>query len=216
MCSFCGSAGLLRFDHTAKPAMKAFRSFTADAIPPKAAITSGPPNGGLTKDATPTFKFASNQIGSSFQCHFDARAFTPCSSPFTPFVALSQGTHVFNVRAIDAPGNVSATVSRTFTVDTIPPPIPKITATNPASPANDNNPKVKGNAGAGTIVKLYTTAGCTGPPTAMASTAVFGAPGITVSVPDNTTTSFRATATDTAGNASGCSAAFTYVEDSTP
>ncbi len=216
MCSFCGSAGLLRFDHSAKPAMKVFRSFTVDAIPPKATITSGPPNGGLVNDATPTFKFASNQIGSSFQCHFDARAFAPCSSPFTPFVALSQGAHVFYVRAIDAPGNVSATVSRTFTVDTIPPPIPKITATNPSSPANDNNPKVKGNAAAGTIVKLYTTAGCTGPPTAMASTAVFGAPGITVSVPDNTTTSFRATATDAAGNASGCSVAFTYVEDSTP
>jgi hypothetical protein len=45
---------------------------------------------------------------------------------------------------------------------------------------------------------------------------VFGTPGITVSVPDNTTTSFRATATDAAGNHSGCSAPFTYVEDSTP
>ena len=132
-----------------KPAMTAFRSFTADAIPPQAAITAGPPNGGLVNDATPTFKFASNQIGSTFQCHFDARPFAACSSPFTPFVALSQGTHAFYVRAIDAPGNVSATVSRTFTVDTIPPPTPKITATNPSSPADNNSPKVRGNAAAG-------------------------------------------------------------------
>jgi hypothetical protein len=139
-----------------------------------------------------------------------------CPSPFTPLTALTQGSHVLYVRAIDAPGNVSATVSRTFTVDTIPPPIPKITATNPASPANENNPKVKGNAAAGTTVKLYTTAGCTGSPVAQASTAVFGTPGITVSVPDNSTTSFRATATDAAGNASGCSPPITYVEDSTP
>ena len=65
-------------------------------------------------------------------------------------------------------------------------------------------------------MKLYTTAGCTGAPVAQASTAVFGTPGITVSVPDNTTTSFRATATDAAGNAPGAPPAFTYVEDSTP
>ncbi len=195
--------------------MKAFRSYTADAIPPKAAITSGPPNGGLVNDATPTFRFASNQIGSAFQCHFDARPFAACSSPLTPFAALSQGAHVFYVRAIDAPGNVSATASRAFSVDTIPPPSPKITATNPPSPANNNCPRVKGNAAAGTTVKLLTTAGCTGAPVAQASTALFGTPGITVSVADNTTTSFRATATDTAGNHSGCSAPFTYVEDST-
>jgi len=215
-CSFCATAGLLRFDRTAKPSLKAYKSFSADTIPPTASITSGPPDGGLVRDATPTFKFASNQIGSTFQCHFDARPFMTCPSPFTPLTALTQGSHVFYVRAIDAPGNVSATVSRTFTVDTIPPPIPKITATNPASPANENNPKVKGNAAAGTTVKLYTTAGCTGSPVAQASTAVFGTPGITVSVPDNSTTSFRATATDAAGNASGCSPPITYVEDSTP
>jgi hypothetical protein len=216
MCSFCATAGLLRFDRTAKPAMTAFKSFSADTIPPTASITAGPPNGGLVNDATPTFKFASNQIGSTFQCHFDARPFVSCPSPFTPFAALSEGAHVFYVRAIDAPGNVSTTVSRAFTVDTVPPPTPKITATNPASPANENHPKVKGNAAAGTVVKLYTTAGCTGSPVAQASPAIFGAQGITVTVPDNSTTSFRATATDAAGNTSGCSAAFTYVEDSTP
>jgi hypothetical protein len=196
--------------------MKAFKSFSADTIPPTASITSGPPDGGVINDATPTLRFASNQIGSSFQCHFDARPFNLCASPFTPFAALSQGPHVFYVRAVDAPGNVSPTLSRTFTVDTIPPPTPKITGTNPASPANDNSPKVIGNAAAGTVVKLYTTAACTGSPIAAASTAVFGTPGISVSVPDNSTTSFRATATDAAGNASGCSPPITYVEDSTP
>jgi hypothetical protein len=216
MCSFCGSAGLLRFNHDAKPAMKAFKSFTADAIAPKTNITSGPPDGGFSRDATPTFRFASNQIGSTFRCHFDARAFGQCPSPYTPFVGLSQGPHVFYVRAVDPPGNVSATVSRTFTVDTVPPPTPRITATNPASPANDNNPRVKGNAAAGTSVRIYTTAGCAGTPVAQASPAVFGAQGIAVSVLDNTTTSFRATATDAAGNASGCSPPITYVEDSTP
>jgi hypothetical protein len=107
-------------------------------------------------------------------------------------------------------------VSRTFTIDTVPPPIPKIDGSDPVSPANENSPKIKGHAAAGTIVKLYRTPGCTGTPAAMASTAVFGVPGITVSVADNTTTSFRATATDAAGNKSGCSPPLTYMEDSTP
>ena len=214
-CSFCASAGLLNFKRTAKPSLGAFRSFSAEKTPPVAKITAGPPNGGLINDATPTFRFTSSEAGSTFECHFDAGAFGPCSSPFTPLAARTEGTHTFFVRAVDAPGNVSASASRAFTVDTIPPPTPKIAGTNPVSPANDNNPKVKGNAAAGTTVKLYTTAGCTGSPAAQAPTAIFGAPGISVSVADNTTTSFRATATDAAGNTSGCSPAVTYVEDST-
>ena len=36
-----------------------------------------------------------------------------------------------------------------------------------------------------------------------------------MNVADNTTTNFRATATDAAGNPSTCSAAFTYREEST-
>jgi hypothetical protein len=205
----------LSFNRVAKPSLTTFRRFTAEKIAPAASITGGPRNGSLISDATPTFKFTSSEPGSTFQCHFDAGAFVPCSSPLTPQAAKAQGAHTFYVRAIDAPGNVSAPISRTFTIDTVPPPTPKILATDPASPANENNPKLKGQAAAGTIVKLYTTPGCTGTPAAQASTAVFGAPGIKVSVPDNTTTSLRATATDAAGNVSGCSPPLTYVEDST-
>ncbi len=213
-CTFCASAGLLSFNRMAKPSLGAFKRFSAEKTPPVASITGGPRNGSLINDATPSFKFTSSELGSTFQCRFDAGVFAPCSSPFTPQAARSNGTHTFYVRAIDAPGNVSPSVSRTFTIDTIPPPTPKIVGSDPASPANENNPKVKGQAAAGTIVKLYTTADCTGAPVAQASTAVFGAPGIKVSVADNTTTTFRATASDAAGNTSGCSAALTYVEDS--
>ena len=51
---------------------------------------------------------------------------------------------------------------------------------------------------------------------AQGSAAAFASPGITASVPNNTTTAFRARATDAAGNTSACSGVFTYVEDSTP
>ena len=95
------------------------------------------------------------------------------------------------------------------------PAAPQITATTPASPANNNAPKVKGSAAAGSTVKLYRIAGCTGTAVASGSATQFGSPGLGATVTDNTTTTFRATATDAAGNTSACSSPRTYVEDST-
>jgi hypothetical protein len=215
-CSFCDSAGLLRYDRTKKPAYSIFRGFTAETTPPQASITAGPAQGGFTKDPTPSFSFASNEPGSTFVCRVDAGTFKPCGSPSTTPL-LADGTHTFSVKAIDAPGNESQIVSRSFTVDTHAPAAPRITDTDPNSPANDNAPEVKGSAAAGSTVRLFKTAGCTaGTAVALGSAAKFASPGITASVPDNTTTAFRATATDAAGNVSACSGSFTYVEDSTP
>jgi polysaccharide biosynthesis protein PslG len=215
-CSFCATAGLLNYNRTQKPAYNAFRGFVSETTPPQASITAGPSQGGFTKDPTPSFSFTSNEAGSTFVCRVDASAFKPCGSPRTTSL-LSNGNHIFLVKAIDAPGNESQIVWRSFTVDTVAPPAPRITDTDPNSPANDNTPEVKGSATAGTTVKLYKTAGCTnGTAVAAGSAAKFASPGITASVPDNTTTAFRARATDAAGNASPCSGAFTYVEDSTP
>jgi hypothetical protein len=213
-CSFCGSAGLLRYNRTAKPAYPTFLGFTAETTPPQASITAGPKQGGVTSDSTPSFSFVSNEAGSTFECRLNAGSFKSCSSPKT-LLPLSDGNHTFSVRAIDAPGNASAVLSRSFTVDTQAPPAPRITDTDPDSPANDNAPEVKGIAAAPSTVSLYTTVGCTGSPLTSASAARFAAPGITVLVANNTTTSYRARARDAAGNVSPCSGPFTYVEDST-
>ena len=91
---------------------------------------------------------------------------------------------------------------------------PSITDTDPNSPSNSNAPRVKGTAEAGSTVRLYKTAGCTGAPAASGTAAQFATPGLGVSVADNTSTLFRATARDAAGNISPCSAARAYVEDS--
>jgi hypothetical protein len=214
-CSICGSAGLLRYNRTAKPAYDTFTSFTAETTPPVASITSGPSEGSLTRDATPTLGFDSTENGSTFQCRFDGQSFFPCPSPFTRGSPLSDGTHTFFVKAIDAPGNESAVVSRSFTIDAHAPAAPNVNATNPTSPANNNAPQVTGSAEAGTAVTLYTTAGCTGMPVAWGSAAQFPSPGLDASVADNTTTLFRVRATDAAGNTSPCSTARKYVEDST-
>ncbi len=116
-CSFCASAGLLRYNRTAKPALAAFKSFTTEKKPPTAKITSGPAQGSTIAYARPTFRFASSEAGSMFQCRFDSKAFASCSAPLTPTAALPNGIHTFSVRAIDVAGNVSAVVSRSFTVN---------------------------------------------------------------------------------------------------
>ena len=84
----------------------------------------------------------------------------------------------------------------------------------PASPGNDNQPRVRGFAEAPATIRLYTAMGCAGTPAASGTAAQFHSVGLSVSVADNTTTSFRATATDQAGNTSPCSAPRSYVEDS--
>jgi hypothetical protein len=92
--------------------------------------------------------------------------------------------------------------------------MPRITDTDPDSPADHNAPRVKGNAVAGPVVRLYATGSCTGTPVATGSAAQFASPGLSASVADNTTTAFRADSRDAAGNVSGCSGAFNYVERS--
>ena len=66
-------------------------------------------------------------------------------------------------------------------------------------------------------MRLYTTSDCSGSVAATGSAAAFASPGLTVSVANDSTTTFHATATDAAGNTSACStSSITYVEDSTP
>ena len=91
---------------------------------------------------------------------------------------------------------------------------PSLTDTDPNSPANDNNPEVKGSAEAGSTVRIYSTPDCSGAALVSGASAELTA-GITVAVPGDQTTSLRATATDSAGNASVCSSALPYTEDST-
>ena len=124
----------------------------------------------------------------------------------------------FKATATDAAGNVSACSARsvTYVEDSTAPALPASLASSPAGPANDNNPEITGTAEAGSTVRVYTTAGCTGGAAATGTAAAFSSPGLTIAVADDSSTTFKATATDAAGNVSACSASsVTYVEDST-
>jgi hypothetical protein len=96
----------------------------------------------------------------------------------------------------------------------VPATAPILATTVPASPANDNNPRVRGTADPGATVTLYTAPDCTGAVAGTGSDTDLAGPGIQVSVPDNSTTTFYARATG-AGGTSECSAGISYTE-STP
>ena len=125
-------------------------------------------------------------------------------------------TTSLRVAATDAAGNASAcSAAFTYTEDSSTPAAPSLTDTDPDSPANDNDPEVKGSAEAGSTVRIYSTATCTGTPLATGGALQLSGTGITTPVSENQTTNLRATATDAVGNTSGCSSALAYTEDST-
>ena len=88
-------------------ASPATRSFSVDTIAPDTRILSGPSS---TTDPKPVFTFDSIQTDRwYYECALDASVWKICTSPWSPAVGLSKGTHVFKVRAIDFAGNIDAT-----------------------------------------------------------------------------------------------------------
>jgi hypothetical protein len=92
---------------------------------------------------------------------------------------------------------------------------PALNSTAPASPANENAPRVRGTAPAGSEVRLYTDPTCT-EVAATGTAAELESSGIQVFVPDNSVTSFYGTATDAGDNTSECSRPITYAEWTPP
>jgi hypothetical protein len=128
-------------------------------------------------------------------------------------------TTTYHATATDAVGNTSgcSTTSVSYTEDSTLVGVPEITASTPASPANQNSPLIKGTAQAGTTVKLYTDAGCAGPVAGQGTAAQFAGSGISITVADDSATTLFAAATNATSNTSPCSSpGFTYVEDSSP
>jgi CSLREA domain-containing protein len=80
-----------------------------DGTAPETSIDLAPP--ATTANTTATFAFSSNELDAGFECRLDTTdplAFAGCSSPQT-YAGLSVGSHTFEVRAVDAAGNIDAT-----------------------------------------------------------------------------------------------------------
>jgi hypothetical protein len=97
-----------------------------------------------------------------------------------------------------------------------PPSAAVLTGISPASPSPVNNPSLTGSVEAGASVEIFANGGCAGEPVAEGSGSAFATAGVSVSVPDDSTTSFSARAVNESGISGPCSQPLTYVEDSTP
>ncbi|MGB8573132.1 MAG: Ig-like domain-containing protein, partial [Nitrososphaeraceae archaeon] len=106
-------------------------TWTVDTTPPTTAINSviddlqkSITNGGNTKSMSLKLGFTGNDTGvgvEHFECRIDNSNFTSCTSPIQSG-NLTDGDHIFEVRAGDNVGNIGLSPSSfTWTVDTTPP-----------------------------------------------------------------------------------------------
>ncbi len=110
-------------------------SVVVDGTAPDVTITGKPAD--PSNESSPSFSFASSEVGSTFACKLDAEAFADCNAP-QGYVDLPDGTHTFTARATDAAGNTGPEASHTWTIDTDAPEV-TITA-KPNDPSNESSP----------------------------------------------------------------------------
>ena len=124
------------------------------SVPAKQPLTDGGPGDGsggpidtdapqTTIDEAPaafsragqaTFRFSSDDPTATFECRIDREVAQPCRSPYAR--TLSDGSHSFSVRAIDAAGNGDDTpAEHLWTIDTVAPD----TMLTDGPPAADNS-----------------------------------------------------------------------------
>lgn len=90
---------------------------------------------------------------------------------------------------------------------------PKDLSILPGSLANNNSPKLVGIAPAGSTVSVYTNGTCSGAPAAVGAASAFQTTGITVTVADDSVTTFYVKSIGAV--TSNCVGSVTYTEDST-
>jgi len=94
-------------------------TWTVDTTAP-AAPTVGNRPVSPTSQTSASLALTPAEPGNTFECQIDGSRWDLCTSPLA-LSGLSNGSHVVNVRALDAAGNTSSPVGVTWTVDTIAP-----------------------------------------------------------------------------------------------
>ncbi len=116
--SFYDPAAFRVSDHD--PMLVGLTLTTPDTTPPDTTITSNPPN--PSNSASATFEYTSSEPGNDFECQLDGLGWQECDGGQLNYGGLSDGSHTFEVRAIDGANNVDPTpASYTWVIDTSAP-----------------------------------------------------------------------------------------------
>ena len=75
-----------------------------DVTDPQTTIVAKPPNPSTSPNAS--FTYESNELESTFECKLDGGAFVGCDPVGVTYFGLANGPHSFQVRAMDAVGNL--------------------------------------------------------------------------------------------------------------
>ena len=200
-------------------------TYRHDSLAPAAPIFTGstpttPSNASTTPTLAGTAETGARvRIYTNGSCAGDP-ATTLTALPGTTFswgaTVLANSTSSFTAQAVDAADNVSPCSGVfSYTHDNGQPATPVIASTTPASPSSANlTPAFNGTAEEGATVRLFTASDCSGAALGSGAATATGF-AITVTVTANTTTTVYASATDPAGNVSGCSRGLAYTHDNT-
>ena|GEM_PF-6355379 len=182
------------------------------STPPDTSIDSGPKS--LTNETSASFTFSSSAQGVGFECSLDGGAYGACSSP-QRYTGLGDGTHTFLVRAVDSAGNVDPSPAEyDWTVDTVAPDPPVISAPANNALIGSSNVVLSGTAEPGSTVEVYDGGGPT--PSAKTTAGGGGDWSITLSGVADGSHTYSAVAVDAAGNVSSPSVPLTVTVDTTP
>jgi hypothetical protein len=111
-----------------------------DSVAPDTSITSQPSNPSNSSSASFSFTYSDASPSSGlkrFECNLDGAGFTTCSSPQS-YSSLAEGSHTFQVRAVDNAENTDASpASFTWFVDTVAP--DTFIDTHPSDPTNSTS-----------------------------------------------------------------------------
>ena len=108
-------------------------TWVVDTTAPDTRIDGTNPSATPTNSTSMAFTFSGSDPGGSgvagFECQIGAEGWSGCTSPQN-YSSLSDGSHTFQVRAVDKAGNADATpASYTWKVDTTAPTVVSITST---------------------------------------------------------------------------------------
>ncbi len=147
-------------------------TFTVDIIPP-ANPSVLPLTGRAAYSPQPTF-FGSAELNNTVVIYVDHDDVGTVAASeawnFTQPTRLSEGVHIMYAMARDAAGNYSSCSNMiTFTVDTVPPAAPEITAPLNGSTTNDSTPEITGTGEALSAILLYMNGNYAGTVTAEGS-----------------------------------------------